>query len=339
MKSLLIFSGLLSLFFLSACSAFPDEISRGKTNPSLISVVSYNAQEFFDAKNDGCEYSDFKKSGNWNTDSYKIRLERLCSIIKSLNADIYVFQEIENEAILQDLSNFLSGESWRQKDLWSYSCFAKEPGSAIGNAVFSRFPLDEVKTHHLDIRSEYNPQPSMRPILETTVSVGDKKFKLYTCHWKSKSGGQEETELWRNWQEQVLSEILYQEKEKTGSEFAALICGDFNRDILDFCLNENTDDSEGNIILRGKENQIKVHSLWLDSLGEFTCSKGSYFFQNKWERIDQIFIAGNIRFKKFEPQYNGDWADEQGVPSGYKLYTGSGFSDHLPVKAIIELSY
>lgn len=339
MKFSLFLSTTLSLFFLSACSVFSEEPSRSKNNSSVISVVSYNAQEFFDANRDGCEYSDFKKSNNWNSDSYKIRLERLCTVIKNLNADIYVFQEIENEGVLQDLSNFLAGESWRQKDLWTYSCFAKEPDSAIGNAVFSRFPLSDIKVHHLDIRSESTHQPSMRPILEASVTAGNNKFKLYACHWKSKSGGEEETELWRNWQEQILADLLLQEKENSDSDFATLICGDFNRDILDFSLNEKTDDPEGNIILRGKNNQIKVHSLWIDSQGNFSSTKGSYYFQNEWERIDQIFIAGNIRFKKFEPQYNGEWADETGVPLSYKLYNGDGYSDHLPVKAIIELSY
>ena len=301
-----------------------------------ICVVTYNTQEFFDAVKDGCEYSEFKKSSDWGTEKYKIRLERLCTVIKSLNADIYILQEIENEAVLQDISNFLAGESWRQKDLWSYSCFSKEPDSAIGNAVFSRYPLENVKNHGIDIRSEEENQPSVRPLMQVTVNTGEEKLEIFVNHWKSKSGGKEETEKWRDWQEKVLADVLIGEKE-VKSDFKGIICGDFNRDIFDFEQTKDNSDLEGNIILRGSKGNFKVKSLWIDNNGKLTSSTGSYFYDEAWERIDHIFFSGDFDILEFGPQYSGDWVDENGMPKRYRLYSGQGYSDHLPVKAVFRI--
>lgn len=322
---------------ITGCSSNLRNVQTNTVQNSQFSIVSYNTQEFFDAKKDGTEYSDFKKSGDWSSELYKKRLENLCTVIKNLNADIYVFQEIENESVLQDISNFLSGESWNQKDLWNYSCFSKEPGSAIGNAVISRFPLGEMTIHGMDIRSEDSVQPSVRPIMEIEVYFNDKAFTVFVNHWKSKSGGKEETEVWRDWQELVLTEALLNEKKKKGDDFRAVICGDFNRDIFDFKINENPNDGEGNIIFRGKEREIKVRSLWLTPKGKRAFSNGSYFFDGEWESIDHIFIAGNVEFVEFSPQNNGIWVDNEGIPIRYKIYSGQGFSDHLPVKAYISI--
>ncbi|MCQ2596535.1 MAG: endonuclease/exonuclease/phosphatase family protein [Treponema sp.] len=333
-----------------SCSGCVQNTESDVRKEKLISVVSYNAQEFFDAKRDGTEYSEYKKSAGWGTELYKVRLERLCKVLTTLNADIYVLQEIENEAVLQDISNFLAGESWREKDLWTYSCFAKEAGAAIGNAVISRFPLEDMKLHGMDIKSEKSKQPSVRPMLEVTVRAGNKSFRIYANHWKSKSGGEEETELWRDWQERVLADVLLAEKksyaESTTENLDFIVCGDFNRDIRKFLLNSTTDDSEGNVLLRSsgyfdgtdpEAGIVKVHSKWLDSEGRNSTTKGSYFYNNSWERIDHIFSGGNLEITKFEPQADELWTNEKGVPEGFTLYTGKGYSDHLPVKAVIRI--
>ena len=76
-----------------------------------LSVVNWNVQTFFDANKDGCEYTEFQKSSDWNKEKYQERVKRLAQVISTLDADIYVFEEIENENVLQDISNELSGKS------------------------------------------------------------------------------------------------------------------------------------------------------------------------------------------------------------------------------------
>ena len=63
--------------------------------------------------------------------------------------------------------------------------------------------------------------------------------------------------------------------------------------------------------------------------------KGSYFYKNEWERIDNIFSFGEVTLVKFQPVTNPPVADDDGKPVSYKMYNETGYSDHLPLKCII----
>jgi len=152
---------------------------------------------------------------------------------------------------------------------------------------------------------------------------------LIVNHWKSKSGGEEKTEIWRDWQESLLSERIAM---LPGS--AVLACGDFNRDIGDFVRGAENDV----VLLRGAQfgsvEKTPVHSPWFTGGGTYA-EPGSYCYDGSWERIDHFFTAGNAAVTDFRPETHGAWADSGGRPNGYKVYTGTGYSDHLPIAASI----
>ena len=337
-----------------ACSqSGPDSnksMPRTKSAKADFSIVNWNVQTFFDANKDGCEYSDFQKKGSWDNQKYSQRLERLCQAISKLDADIYVFEEIENEAVIYDISNQLSanGHNWNQRKFWNYSAFAKEKGTAIGIGILSRYPLTNLKTHAMDINIHTNSQPSVRYILEATVSIENMSLIIFANHWKSKSGGQAKSEIWRDWQENLLGKRLAElKKENNGKMPPVVICGDFNRDALEFsCCFETqntTDEITENTILKyadfGSTASIGVKSLWFLENGDFVSDKGSYYYKDSWERIDNIFITGGLDSKSFTSAADSPWASAQGIPSGYKIYSGEGWSDHLPVAAQLFFTY
>ena len=321
-----------------------------KTGESDFSIVNWNVQTFFDANKDGCEYSDFQKKANWNNEKYSQRVERLCKAISQLDADIYVFEEIENEAVIYDISNQLSanGHNWNQKKFWNYSAFAKEAGTAIGIGILSRYPLTNLKTHAMNISIHSSSQPSVRYILEATVSIENTTLVIFANLWKSKTGGQEKSEIWRDWQENILAKRLSElKKENNGKLPPVVICGDFNRDALEFsCCFEpqnQTEEISQNTILKyagfGSTDSIGVKSLWFFENGDFVSDNGSYYYKDSWERIDNIFIAGGIDSKSFTSSAVSPWASERGIPIGYKIYSGEGWSDHLPVSAQLFFTY
>ncbi len=335
------------LIFLCACctvncdskssSASQDAQSKSTTQFTL---VNWNLQTFFDGTKDGFEYSDFQKSGNWNTQTYTVRLQRLCQFISQVNADIYVFEEIENEAVIHDISNQLSasGHNWNQKKFWNYSAFAKQEETAIGIGIISRYPLSEVKAHAMDIRLHNQSQPQTRYMLETALSIGGRKVLLLANHWKSKSGGEEKSEIWRDWQENLLAKRLAQLTKAAEPDIPIIICGDFNRDAADFICNfeENTGQ---NTLLRYADFQstdfVPVRSLWFTSEGTFATKTGSYWYDDTWEHIDNIMLTGSISASEFRPMTDSPWANAQGIPFGYKIYSGEGWSDHLPLWATL----
>ncbi|MBR5646351.1 MAG: endonuclease/exonuclease/phosphatase family protein [Treponema sp.] len=295
-----------------------------------ISIVSWNVQTFFDSHPDGTEYSDFVKNKKWNEEVYKLRLNRLIEIMKQLKADVYVFEEIENERVLCDLSNLMGGRSAGSSNGWKYSCFGKPEGSALGCCVFSRYELVDMKMHCLDVRIHDVVQPSMRGLLQVDI-VCKKKIRLFVNHWKSKLGGEDETEIWRDWQESLLaSQVRLAVSEGID---CCLICGDFNRKLDRFV---EADWMTGGCLLReasfGGEKNICVFYGWSDD-----DLSGSYYYENSWEKIDQIFLYGKCRFEQFEVCSFWPLVNSDGLPNEFKVFSGEGYSDHLPLKAIVRV--
>ena len=316
-----IFGG--SLLVSCSIESCKENLSRN----SCVSIVNWNVQTFFDSQTDGSEYSTFRNSDFWNEEKYRNRLQRLCDVITFLDADIFIFEEIENEGILYDIYNQLSGNSWNQNKIWNYGSFYKDENSSIGLAALSKIPLEDMKIHSMDIRIMDEIQPSSRPILELKISVNDKDLFLFVNHWKSKVSGILQGENWRQWQEFILSKSILQ-KERF------LICGDFNKDIDEFIWEEKN--SRVKICLRNDENNVSVFSPWINSDKSFTTEIGSYYYKGNWERIDNFFISDKINLQEFKVCTNGEWMSDKNIPNSYKIFIGEGYSDHLPIMCIIN---
>lgn len=329
MRVLKVFYVLFLMIFFGSCTAgCSAEKSVLSSEKKTVSLVSWNVQTFFDGEKDGCEYADFQKSSYWGRQNYQERLERLCDTITTLNADIFVLIEIENKNILQDISNCLAGGGWKNKDFWHYSCFAKEQGTAIGIGILSRFEIVDFTTHSIDIRTQKIIEPSMRYLLQVTFDAGGNELVVFANHWKSMSEGEVETEIWRDWQESQLASRL-NELNDAGILPAVVVCGDFNRTA------ENFIKLEGKNLLRaagfGEQKLVDLQSLWFTKDGSFSTETGSYYFNDCWERIDNIFYSGDIEPLVFEPQARTPWATDGKIPNAYKLSTHTGYSDHLPL--------
>jgi hypothetical protein len=72
--------------------------------------------------------------------------------------------------------------------------------------------------------------------------------------------------------------------------------------------------------------------------------QGSYWYDDDWEAIDHFFIPGHlldgaspdverIVLVAREPLLN-----ERGIPARYEVYSGKGYSDHLPLVLTLRLA-
>lgn len=312
--------------FLSACN-FVQQKDSSET--SSVKILDWNLQTFFDGSFDGNEYSEYSSSkAGWSQEKYAVRLERLAEVVKAVDPDVFVMQELEKEEQLYDIYNHLCS-NFRISMNYSYGCFAKEDKAPIGVGVLSRFPLSKQELHGLDIRSLSSSQPSMRPMLKINVDVDGKTLVLFVNHWKSKSGG-DESEIWRDFQESVLARAFINAR-KGG--YAAIACGDFNRDISEFLLLSEPGNAF-NVELRGREN-IKVRSPWYNSDGALY-STGSYWYKGYWERIDHFFCGAGADISGFKVENSGCWAGAEGAPLKYIVRHGTGYSDHFPVSCVVS---
>ena len=106
----------------------------------------------------------------------------------------------------------------------------------------------------------------------------------------------------------------------------AVICGDFNRDLEEFTLRNNR-------VLIG---DIPVADGWLHPS---VTAEGSYYYKNNWEKIDHIFTWGTVHIESFDALTNELWTIPEGdeiIPHKYTVWKGTGFSDHLPVGAVLR---
>lgn len=293
-------------------------------NPKKISVATWNAQTFFDVDFSGNEYSEYASSKNgWNEEKYFVRLLRVADALEQINADIIALEEIENLNVVYAITKLLPFNSKLR-----YAVFAKEEGSSLGLVLFSRYPIIRANTHQIQL-PEVLPE-TLRPVLEVQVNVPTQNVIILVNHWKSKSSGGKKSEITRKCQQALLTESIYQIKsEKENAHIIAL--GDFNQETAEF----EIDKEKREIILISKNNHERVKSIWLEKLN---LKDGSYYFRDNWEQIDHIFISSEKAvFGKSEIVKRKFFLTEEGLPKSYKLYSGSGLSDHLPLKAEIIL--
>lgn len=321
-----------AVIFAAALSAASYNKDRSAGNAS-VKITSWNVQTFFDAHTDGTEYQEFIKSKEWGKEAYEERLRRLGTVIGAIDSDVIAMEELENEGVLHDISNFLAGE-WNSRKIYRYACFAKERGSSIGCGILSRHPIAAMKLHSLDIRSEPEKMPKMRPLMEVTLCCRGRMLLLFVNHWKSKSGGEAFTEKWRNRSE---SQLAVHAERALQNKFPVLMLGDFNRDINDFLVLESKQ-----ILLRTMRGGIftgsgtKAQSLWFFPSGQLV-QPGSYYFRGEWSRIDNMFLAGAIQADSFFPETNGPWCQKETfIPHKYSLWNKKGYSDHLPISCIVR---
>lgn len=300
---------------------------------NTVSIMNWNVQTFFDSVKDGTEYRDFKQmssdysTSSWSVKKYEQRLDRLAYVIKKLDCDVVVLEELEKKEQLQDIINRLDA-TFSIAKRYKHGFFAKSKGSAIGCAIISRLPLSDISVHSLDCNIDDTEAPKLRPIIKASVINGKKSFVLLVNHWKSKSGGELTSDFWRKQQEAQLSRLI---KEASTDKVPVLACGDFNKNIEEFdCTNE----SSGSVFLHGAGG-CSVYSPWFTN-GELF-SVGSYYYHGSWEYIDNFFLAGDAELYDFKAENSGCWTDDDGHPYRYSVFNGQGYSDHLPITCKLRI--
>ena len=335
------FAALFAAFFAS-CALFSDG-----GNADEVVVMTYNTQTFFDSVTSGTEFAEFKKK-DWTEDLYTARLERLAQVLSEAAApprepmhplvealysampkkgsppSIAVLQEIENEDVLRDVVSFLPNQDF-------YSHLAFIPAGAKGafsTGILSVFPIESVKVHALageriatddagaDVAIPAPSLASLRPLAEVSFATDKGRLALFAVHWKSKggSGNAEENRQIRLLQEELLAErIRLLEQNEPTTPF--IVCGDFNQPPDDFALMQ------------------KYPCAW-DFLPQ---EAGTYFWRGEREKIDNIIVsplfkesieAGRSAFFVAEHDF---LFGSDGEPHAFRIYTGKGYSDHLPL--------
>ncbi|HGG57501.1 MAG TPA: endonuclease/exonuclease/phosphatase family protein [Nannocystis exedens] len=150
-------------------------------DPEHISIATFNVRLFFDTQcNSGkCNDDDFETVAS--ASGFEARADEIASAIRTIDADIILLQEIENQPCIDALASRLPSYS---------SVHLGEQGypASLDTAVLSTLPTLEVISH-LD---ETFPHPEggttsfTRDLLEMHFEVGGARVIVFDAHFRSK---------------------------------------------------------------------------------------------------------------------------------------------------------
>lgn len=323
----------------------------GKKNS--LNFLSYNVQTFFDGVKNGNEYSEFSSgSSRWSLEKYETRLDRLANTIFDScvgGPDIALLVEVENQDVVYDLCTRFSS-----KYAYPYGVFIPWNESPLMPALISRYPIKSVFVHQ--VYSTTFDSSLLRPLIEIHVDVDNRELIIFCIHWKSKlSKNGEDTEMRKKQGELLAIRINKILSENPGTTILA--AGDFNESWIDenalglwngdslvpVRLSDKHDLTAGydwNLNTKKTGNFVTLYEPWLD-IPEFL--RGSYYYNGEWECIDHILISESVfnsadfEFKSFAPVRLPELFYKEGIPFRYEVYSGTGYSDHLPLLLTLDL--
>ncbi|MFP3089575.1 endonuclease/exonuclease/phosphatase family protein [Treponema sp. TIM-1] len=347
--------GFILLFLgLNSCS-----VASAPDVPGTVSVAAWNVQALFDGIETGNEYGEYTPSSGWSEEKYRARLSFLSQGVDQLAADILALLEVENPQILETLASETGG-----KQTYSWTFFANNPEASLGIGVLSRFPFTKTKTHS----AVYGTEATPRPILELWLLPDGQPLVLFICHWKSKLGGDKNTESLRRASAWIINRRM-EEIQQENPGVPVIILGDLNENHDEFYRQRGSylsallpDDPtaaesasqipagarvyDDFLIISGEKPPRAEHfpsgSRAFYSPWGIELSQGSYHYQDDWETIDHLLLSEALfdqlgwDFDSCQVMAQEPFLNAQGYPNAYNPRTGLGLSDHLPLKLVLR---
>lgn len=277
--------------------------------PPGIRVSTWNVKNLFDAVADGGEYAEFDpRQSDWSEAAYQARLNALGPAVEILarDTDLLVLTELENERVASDVMRAgLSATRLR------FPAAADDPGAATSAALYSRWPLTDVRRH----RSSSAP----RMIMEARVDAPAGSLSVFLVHAKSRRGGGSDAAAGGGeTRRQELRTLVIAMQRSAAAGYLPVAVGDFNAPLAE---------------ISAAEPRLTGQPV----------APGTYRFRGEWIQLDHVLLlaapdsgpgAPEALRVTAESVRSEPFADSAGNPSGM-VHGARGLSDHLPVRAVI----
>ena len=254
---------------------------------------------------------------DWDSETKDAKLKNLARDIllyDETGPDILALQEVENINILKQLFKLLEPYGYIDLELLESKDYR-----GIDTAIISKFEIIDSTLHYIKFTGEFEDKDT-RPILDSTILINNKKFKVYNVHFPA---GYHDVSM-RIDSLNKLKKLLQMHKMPT------VALGDFN---------VKTEEDSELFIYKDQED------LWdvAHSIGCADC-KGTYYYSygKSWSFLDTIFVSKqrNISYdadsiKLHITEHNA--YKDSGKPIRFNAKSKSGVSDHLPMVARIKI--
>jgi len=191
-----------------------------------VTVMSYNVENMFDVFDDpytGDEGTDVKE---------RSEIAMIAKAIAFADADVVVFQELENEYLLQGMvETFLPDKGYDY-----IACQRTNSGRGINLGVISRLPIKSLTSYRFKTLTHPEAPDKTwkfaRDAMQVTLDVDGAELHLFNVHFKSNSSrpGDESSKLWRTSEARGLKAMIREIVEKDPDALIVAL-GDFNSNI------------------------------------------------------------------------------------------------------------
>lgn len=191
-----------------------------------VTVMSYNVENMFDVFDD--PYTD-----DDGTDvKRRAEIMAIAKAIAFADPDVVVFQELENEHMLQGMvDTFLAGKGYEY-----VACQRTNSGRGINLGVISKLPIKKLTSHRFKTLTHPDAPDRTwkfaRDAMQVTLDVEGKELHLFNVHLKSNSSrpGDDNSKLWRTAEAMGLKGLI-REMVKQDPDALIVALGDFNSNI------------------------------------------------------------------------------------------------------------
>ena len=313
----------------------------------------WNLENLFDIENaegrsDKLNRTISNELKGWTSPVLHQKLANLASIINQMNdgqgPDLLGVCEVENKRVIELLLSSLSLKKRRYKVI--HQDMKDERGIDIAFIYDDKvFGLDK-KPNLFSV--EIMKRHATRNILQVNFKTRKKgnRVVLIGNHWPSRSGGQYESEPFRMLAGETLSYWMKRIQSIYGDTVPVLVMGDFNDEPFNRSLTEYA------LSVRQLHKVIKGRNPYLYNLMYplLNAGSGTIAFDSGCLLIDQIMVSkgmvlseeavgidcSTIRIESFPEMVNRSGEPVRfGRPSQKSSFNLKGFSDHLPVTAVI----
>lgn len=150
-----------------------------------LKVLNWNVENFFNDKNDSSAPQEIVQSAS----QYQAQLNAVANVIQTLDPDIAVLQEVENQAVLEDLGAKLGGK------YVSRSVIDAGDPRGIDIGMIAKLQTDAIVSHKDDVftvEGTAGPQYTFaRDCVEYHFTYSGRKIALLGVHFRSKSAPDE----------------------------------------------------------------------------------------------------------------------------------------------------
>ncbi len=290
-------------------TAFLFLLSLALAHAETLTIATYNLENYGPANR--------MTEAGYRKDYPKPEAEKraLRQVIRGLNADVLVLQEMGGQPYLDELRRDLKAEGVD----YPHAALASASDADRHLAIISRRPLTAVATH-TDLEFKYfgTMEGVKRGLLEATIATDAGKVTIFTLHLKSRltERSDDSASTIRRAGEATAIRDRVLRRFPVPAEARFLILGD--------CNDGKTSRAAAFLQKRGK-----TEISWLlpaaDSRGELWTHL--YRREETYTRVDQIFVSPGLKSAVKE--------------SVARIFDGAGVreaSDHRPVSVVLELA-